>query len=69
MVFADELDIHLLPKVGCAWTLKGTQVEVTTQAKIKSTIWLGPLISPLGRCATVWERAKPTHCSATCWRS
>jgi transposase len=30
MVLADELDIHLLPKVGCAWRPKGTQVEVMT---------------------------------------
>jgi putative transposase len=30
MVFADELDIHLLPKGGCAWMPKGTQVEVMT---------------------------------------
>jgi transposase len=30
MVFADELDIHLLPTVGCAWMPKGTQVEVMT---------------------------------------
>jgi hypothetical protein len=30
MVFADELDIHLLPKVGYAWMSKGTQVEVMT---------------------------------------
>ena len=30
MVFADELDIQLLPKVGSAWMPKGTQVEVTT---------------------------------------
>ena len=28
--FADELDIHLLPKVGYAWTPQGTQVEVMT---------------------------------------
>jgi transposase len=26
--FADELDIHLWPKVGCAWLPKGTQLEV-----------------------------------------
>ena len=26
-VFADELDIHLLPKVGAAWMLQGTQDE------------------------------------------
>lgn len=30
IVFADELDIHLLPKVGYAWMPKGTQVEVMT---------------------------------------
>jgi transposase len=30
LVFADELDIHLLPKVGCAWMPKGTQLEVMT---------------------------------------
>src|SRR5215207_8652844 len=30
MVWADELDIHLLPKVGCAWMPKGTQLEVMT---------------------------------------
>jgi hypothetical protein len=33
IVFADELDIHLLPKVGCAWMPKGTQVEVMTPGK------------------------------------
>jgi transposase len=30
IVFADELAIHLLPKVGYAWTPQGTQVEVMT---------------------------------------
>ena len=30
LVFADELDIQLLPKVGCAWMPKGTQVEAMT---------------------------------------
>ena len=30
MVFADELDIHLLPKVGAAWMPTGHQVEVMT---------------------------------------
>jgi DDE superfamily endonuclease len=29
MVFADELDIHLLPKVGAAW-MQGTQDEIMT---------------------------------------
>ena len=30
MVFADALDIHLLPKVGAAWMPQGTQAEVMT---------------------------------------
>jgi transposase len=30
MVFADELDMHLLPKVGAAWMPKGSQEEVMT---------------------------------------
>jgi putative transposase len=30
LVFADELDIHLLPKVGAAWLPKGSQEEVMT---------------------------------------
>jgi putative transposase len=30
MVFADALDIHLLPKVGAAWMPKGNQLEVMT---------------------------------------
>ena len=30
IVFADELDVQLLPKVGSAWTPQGTQVEVMT---------------------------------------
>ena len=33
MVFVDELDIHLLPKVGAAWMPQGTQVEVMTPGK------------------------------------
>jgi putative transposase len=30
MVFADELDMHLLPKVGAAWMPQGTQEEILT---------------------------------------
>jgi putative transposase len=30
MVFADELDMHLLPKVGAAWMRQGTQAEIRT---------------------------------------
>jgi hypothetical protein len=30
LLFADELDLHLLPKVGSQWMPRGTQVEVRT---------------------------------------
>ena len=30
MLFADELDFHLLPKVGCAWIPQGSQRAVMT---------------------------------------
>jgi DDE superfamily endonuclease/winged helix-turn-helix protein len=33
MVFADALDIHLLPKVGAAWMPQGTQAEILTPGK------------------------------------
>jgi DDE superfamily endonuclease len=33
MVFADELDIHLLPQVGAAWMRQGTQEEIMTPGK------------------------------------
>ena len=70
MVFADELDIHLLPKVGCAWMPKGSQLEVMTPGpKSEALSRPGPSIWPLGPCATAWERAKPTRCSETCWIS
>ena len=43
MVFADELDIHLLPKVGCAWMPKGTQVEVMTPGQNEKCYLAGAL--------------------------
>lgn len=33
LLFADELDIHLLAKVGYQWMAKGTQLEVMTPGK------------------------------------
>jgi putative transposase len=43
LVFADELDIHLLPKVGCAWTPKGTQLEVMTPGQNQKHYLAGAL--------------------------
>jgi hypothetical protein len=43
IVFADELDIHLLPKVGCAWMPKGTQLEVMTPGQNQKQYLAGAL--------------------------
>jgi transposase len=43
LMFADELDIHLLPKVGCAWMPKGSQVEVMTPGQNQKSYLAGAL--------------------------
>jgi putative transposase len=49
MVFADELDIHLLPKVGAAWMLQGTQVEIMTPGKNEKHYLAGALHLATGK--------------------
>ena len=43
MVFADELDIHLWPKGGYAWTPKGTQLAVMTPGQNQKHYLAGAL--------------------------
>ncbi len=43
LVFADELDIHLLPKVGAAWMQHGTQDEIMTPGKNEKHYLAGAL--------------------------
>ena len=43
LVFADELDIHLLPKVGASWMPKGSQEEVRTPGKNEKYYLAGAL--------------------------
>ena len=43
LLFADELDIHLLPKIGYQWMLKGTQTEVMTPGSNKKRYLAGAL--------------------------
>ena len=49
MVFADELDIHLLPKVGAAWMPRGTQVEIMTPGKNEKHYLAGALHLATGK--------------------
>jgi hypothetical protein len=49
MVFADELGIPLLPKVGAAWMPKGSQEEVMTPGKNEKYYLAGALHLATGK--------------------
>jgi putative transposase len=49
MGFADELDIHLLPKVGAAWMPQGAQEEVMTPGKNEKHSLAGALHLATGK--------------------
>jgi putative transposase len=49
MVFADELDIHLLPKVGAAWMPQGTQAEIMTPGTNEKHYLAGALHQATGK--------------------
>src|SRR5262249_27937177 len=49
MVFVDELDMHLLPKVGAAWMPHGTQAEIMTPGKNEKHSLAGALHLATGK--------------------
>jgi transposase len=57
LLFADELDIHLLSKSGYQWMKKGTQVEVMTPGKNEKRYLAGAWDSRTGQVHhRVWAR-------------
>ncbi len=52
LVFADELDLHLLPKVGAQWVPQGSRHEVMTPGQ-RSIIWPGRWIRQQGPSITL----------------
>jgi transposase len=57
LFFADELDIHLLPKVGYQWMPKGEQVQVLTPGTNDKRYLAGALDMQTGRIVhRVWWR-------------
>ena len=51
LLFADELDIHLLPKVGYQWMLRGTRVQLVTPGQNQKHYLAGALEAKKGRIA------------------
>ena len=60
MVFADELDMHLLPKVGAAWMPQGTQAEIMTPGKNEKHYLAGALHLATGKVLYGLGPRKPT---------
>lgn len=57
LLFVDELDIHLLPKVGYQWMEKGTQQEVLTPGTNEKNYLAGALDIVTGKLLhCVWSR-------------
>ena len=63
MAFADALDIHLLPKVGCAWRPHGTQLAVMTPGQHQQHDLAGALDLAPG---TLHHGLGPRHTTARC---
>ena len=53
LFFADELDIHLLAKLGCEWMLRGTQSEVMTPGTNRKHYLAGALNFVTGKVLSV----------------
>jgi transposase len=53
LFFADELDIHLLPKLGCEWMPRGTQREVMTPGTNRKSYLAGALSFATGKLWSV----------------
>jgi putative transposase len=58
LLFADEMDVDLLPKVGSQWTRKGERVTVPTPGKNQKTYVGAALDFCTGRllCRTGWKK-------------
>ena len=53
LLFIDELDIHLLPKIGYQWMLRGTQTEVMTPGTNQKRYLAGALNHATGKITHV----------------
>jgi hypothetical protein len=71
MVFADKLDIHLLPKVGYAWMPKGIHLSVMAPGQKQKHYLAGALDLATGtllHCLGPRKTAKRMYCFGNCCR-
>lgn len=58
LFFVDELDLHLLPKLGYEWMLRGTQREVLTPGQNEKSYLAGALNLAMGKLLYVMGESK-----------
>lgn len=58
LLYEDEVDIHLNPKIGCDWMPRGVQREVVTPGKNRKAYLAGALNARSGRLHVVEGRRK-----------
>jgi transposase len=68
-VYEDEVDIHLNPKIGWDWMVRGQQKEVVTPGQNVKRYLAVPSTSARGKFCGWRERGKPVACSSLCWTS
>ncbi len=61
IVYEDEVDIHLNPKIGPDWMLKSTQKEVMTPGKNQKRYLAGALNAKTGELSWVEGERKTSH--------
>ncbi len=64
--YEDEVDIHLNPKIGADWQLRGQQKRVVTPGRTKNTIWPAHCTVARVKSATWAATAKVQRCLSLC---
>lgn len=57
-VYVDEVDIHLNPKIGADWQLRGQQKRVVTPGKNEKYYLAGALYSGTGKVSYIGSSCK-----------
>ena len=65
--YEDEVDIHLNPKIGADWQLRGQQKRVVTPGQNENTIWPAHCTVARVKSATWAATAKFSAVLSLCW--
>ncbi|VDG96004.1 IS630 orf [Shigella dysenteriae] len=64
--YEDEVDIHLHPKIGADWQLRGQQKRVVTPGQNENIIWPERCTAGQVKSAMWAATAKVRRCSSAC---